>query len=153
MKKGDCSVTNRKMNVCIVVWSIAVMMSHDAALGEIKLPAMFTDHAVLQRDIPVPVWGWAEPGEEVKVSIAGQTEKTTADDKGKWRLTLKPLSVGEPQTLVVEGKNKLEVKDILVGEVWLCSGQSNMEFPLSGVVDSDLEVAAADHPQIRLVRV
>ncbi|HEX4416009.1 MAG TPA: sialate O-acetylesterase [Lacipirellulaceae bacterium] len=114
---------------------------------------MFTDHAVLQRDMPVPVWGWADPGEEVKVSIAGQTEKATADDKGNWRVTLKPLSVGEPLTLVVEGKNKLEVKDLLVGEVWLCSGQSNMEFALTNAQDGDLEIAAANHPQIRLVRV
>jgi sialate O-acetylesterase len=128
-------------------------LSSPFAAADVKLPAMFTDHAVLQRDMPVPVWGWAEPGEEVKVSIAGQTEKTTADDKGKWLVTLKPLSVGEPQRLVVEGKNKVEVKDILVGEVWLCSGQSNMEFALSNAVDSDLEIAAANHPQIRLVRV
>jgi sialate O-acetylesterase len=123
------------------------------AAADVKLPAMFTDHAVLQRDMPVPVWGWAEPSEEVKVSIAGQTEKTTADDKGNWQVTLKPLSVGEPQTLVVEGKNKLEIKDILVGEVWLCSGQSNMEFALTRAQDGDLEISAANHPQIRLVRV
>ena len=118
---------------------IAAMCS--LARADVKLPAMFTDHAVLQREMPVPVWGWAEPGEEVKVSLAGQTETTKADEKGKWRVTLKPLSVGEPQTLVVEGKNKLEVKDLLVGEVWLCSGQSNMEFALSGAQDGDLEIA------------
>ena len=88
---------------------------------------MFTDHAVLQRDMPVPVWGSADPGEEVTVTIAGQTHKTKADDKGKWRVTLEPLKVGEPLTLVVEGKNRVERNDILVGEVWLCSGQSNME--------------------------
>ena len=64
-----------------------------AGVADVKLPAMFTDHAVLQRDMPVPVWGWAEPGEEVKVSIAGQTEKTTADEKGKWRVTLEAALV------------------------------------------------------------
>ncbi len=64
--------------------------------ADVKLPAMFSDHAVLQRDMPVPVWGWAEPGEEVTVSIAGQTQKATADDKGKWSVKLDPLSVGEP---------------------------------------------------------
>jgi sialate O-acetylesterase len=121
--------------------------------ADVKLPAMFTDHAVLQRGMPVPVWGWAEPGEEVHVAIAGQTHKTKADDKGNWQVMLKPLSVGEPLKLVVEGKNRLEVKDILVGEVWLCSGQSNMELPLVAVMDSDLEISAAKHPQIRLVRV
>ncbi len=123
------------------------------ARANVKLPAMFTDHAVLQRDMPVPVWGSAEPGEEVTVTIAGQTHKTKADDKGKWHITLDKLSVGEPLTLVAEGKNRVEVKDILVGEVWLCSGQSNMEFALARSNDGDLEVSAANHPNIRIVRV
>lgn len=123
------------------------------ARAEVKLPAIFTDHAVLQRDMPVPVWGWADPGESVTVTIAGQTHKTKADNKGKWRVTLEPLSLGKPLTLVAEGKNRLERKDILAGEVWLCSGQSNMEFALISANNGDLEVAAADHPNIRLVRV
>lgn len=121
--------------------------------ADVKLPAMFTDHAVLQRDMPVPVWGWAAPGEEVHVAIAGQTHKTKADDKGNWQVALEPLKVGEPLKLVVEGKNRLEVNDILVGEVWLCSGQSNMEWPVTLSTNSDLEIAGANHPQIRLVRV
>jgi sialate O-acetylesterase len=122
--------------------------------AKLKLPSMFTDHAVLQREMPVPVWGTAEPGAEVHVAIAGQTHKTKADDKGNWTVTLKPLSLGEPLKLVVEsGGDRAEVNDILVGEVWLCSGQSNMEWPLSAATNSDLEIAAANHPQIRLVRV
>src|SRR4051794_24488312 len=123
------------------------------ARADVKLPAVFTDHAVLQRDMPVPVWGWADPSEEVSVTIAGQTHKTKADNKGKWRVTLEPLSIGGPLTLVVEGKNRIKRKDILAGEVWLCSGQSNMEFALISANNGDLEVAAADHPNIRLVRV
>src|SRR6186997_882157 len=90
------------------------------ARADVKLPAMFTDHAVLQRDMPVPVWGSADPGEEVTVTIARQTHKTKADDKGNWHVTLEPLKIGEPLTLVAEGKNRLERKDILAGEVWLC---------------------------------
>src|SRR4051812_21132817 len=113
------------------------------ASADVNPPAMFTDHAVLQREMPVPVWGWADPGEEVTVTIAGQTQKTKADEKGKWRVTLEPLKVGDPLTLVVEGKNRLERKDILVGEVWLCSGQSNMEFALANANNGDLDVAAA----------
>jgi sialate O-acetylesterase len=126
------------------------------ARADVKLPAMFTDHAVLQRDMPVPVWGWADPGEDVTVTIAGQTHKTKADEKGKWRVTLEPLKVGDPLTLVVTDSSKSHVaivKDILVGEVWLCSGQSNMEFSLDRANNGDLEVAAANHPNIRLVRV
>ncbi|MEX2309959.1 MAG: sialate O-acetylesterase [Pirellulales bacterium] len=117
------------------------------------MPAIFSDHAVLQRDMPVPVWGSAEPGEEVTVAIAGQTHNATADANGKWRVTLQPLSVGEPLKLIVEGKNRLERNDILVGEVWLCSGQSNMEWPVERSANADLEIPAAHHPRIRLVRV
>jgi sialate O-acetylesterase len=131
----------------------AALILYAHVRADVKLPAIFTDHAVLQRDMPVPVWGWADPGEEVAVTIAGQSHKTKADDKGKWRVTLEPLSFGKPLTLIAEGKNRIERKDILAGEVWLCSGQSNMEFALARANDGDLEVAAANHPDIRLVRV
>jgi sialate O-acetylesterase len=135
-------------------WVLFFGLLATSVQAELTLPAMFTDHAVLQREMPVPVWGTAEPGEEVHVVIAGQTLKTKADDKGNWSVTLKPLSVGKPLTLVVEsGKSRVEVKDLLVGEVWLCSGQSNMEFPLSAVTNGDLEISAANHPQIRLIAV
>jgi sialate O-acetylesterase len=121
--------------------------------ADVKLPAIFSEHAVLQRDMPVPVWGWADPGESVTVAIAGQTQKATTDANGKWRVTLSALSPGEPLTLVVEGNNRLERKDILVGEVWLCSGQSNMEWPVAASSNADLEIPVGDHPSIRLVRV
>jgi sialate O-acetylesterase len=133
--------------VCVILFSISIR-------ADVRLPAIFTDHAVLQRDMPVPVWGWADPGEDVAVTIAGQTHKVTADDKGKWRVTLGSLSVGEPLKLNVEGKDsRLERNDILVGDVWLCSGQSNMEWPVAASTNSDLEIAAANHPKIRIVRV
>lgn len=151
MRRTVKFVTQSVMVIGIALLVGAVMMS--VARADVKLPAMFTDHAVLQRDMPVPVWGWASPGEDVHVAIAGQTHKTKADDKGNWQVTLEPLKVGEPLKLVVEGKNRLQVNDILVGEVWLCSGQSNMEWPVSLATNSDLEIAAANHPQIRLVRV
>ena len=123
------------------------------AEADVKLPSMFTDHAVLQRDMPLPVWGTADPGEEVTVKIAGQTQKTKADDKGDWKVTLEPLKVGPALTLVVEGKNHLERNDILAGEVWLCSGQSNMEWPLKLTNNGDLEIAAANYPNIRVIAV
>jgi sialate O-acetylesterase len=132
---------------------LAILLIAPRASADVKLAAMFSDHAVLQRDMPVPVWGWAEPSEEVTVSIAGQTHKAMANDKGKWSVKLEPLSVGEPLTLVVEGKNRLERKDILVGEVWVCSGQSNMEWNVSNSTNSDLEIPAAKHPNIRVITV
>jgi len=125
------------------------------ARAEVRLPAIFSDHAVLQRDAKVPVWGWADPGEQVAVVIAGQTHTTTADENGKWRVTLEPLSAGEsPLKLVVEGKaSRIERNDLLVGEVWLCSGQSNMEWPVAASWNGDLDIAAAKRPNIRLVTV
>lgn len=131
-----------------------VLLFAGSVHADLKLPAMFTDHAVLQREMPVPVWGWAEPGAAVHVAIAGQTQKTKADEKGNWQVKLEPLSVGEPLKLVVEsGNERLQVNDILVGEVWLCSGQSNMEMSVNEVTNGDLEIAGAHNPQIRLVRV
>src|SRR3954465_5568244 len=105
-------MTNQKsVRLTIPIPTLALLSALNCwalpARADVKLPAMFTDHAVLQRDMPVPVWGWAEPGEEVPVTTAGQTQKTKADDKGKWRVTLDPLSVGKPLTLVVQGKNRL----------------------------------------------
>jgi len=114
---------------------------------------MLSDHMVLQRGEPVPIWGWAEPGEKIIVAIAGQTYETEADKEGRWRVDLTPLSVGDPLTLVVEGNNRLERTDILVGEVWVCSGQSNMEWPLVKSKGGKLALLTANHPQLRLISV
>lgn len=152
--RGELTRTSRWVRVGGALLTAAVMISVSSeSLAEVKLPAMFTDHAVLQRDMPLPVWGTADPGEEVKVEIGDQSKTTKADEKGNWQVVLDPLSPGDPLTLVVEGKNRLEVKDILVGEVWLCSGQSNMEWSVANSSNADLEIAAANHPNIRLITV
>ena len=114
---------------------------------------MFSDHAVLQRDMKVPVWGWAEPGEKVKVTIPNQKHTAEADADGRWQVTLEPLAAGGSFTMVVEGKNRLEIKDIQVGDVWLCSGQSNMEWSVADARDGDLEIPAANFPNMRLITV
>jgi sialate O-acetylesterase len=116
---------------------------------------LFVDHAVLQQGMPVPVWGTAEPREVVTVEIAGQKASTTTGDDGKWLVRLAPMKAGGPFTLTISGKNQVVLGDILVGEVWVCSGQSNMERQLGlrtgqqPITDWEKEVAAADHPQIR----
>lgn len=133
--------------------SLLLNLALSSARADVRLPAIFSDHAVLQRDMPVSVWGWADAGEEVTVEIAGQTKNATADQDGNWRVTLDPLPTGEPLKMVVEGNNRLQRNDLLVGEVWLCSGQSNMEWPVSLTSNADLEIPAARHPRIRLVRV
>ena len=127
-----------------------------AAQAEIKLPAIISDHMVLQTgDLPAPIWGWAEPGEEITVSLAGATKTSKAGVDGKWIVKLENLKPsGTPQTLTVKGRNTLTVHDVLAGEVWLCSGQSNMEMQVKGLhgqVDrADEEIAAANYPQIRM---
>ncbi len=121
--------------------------------AEVKLPALLSDHMVLQRGQTVPIWGWAEPGEKIIVAIAGQTHETQASEQGRWRVDLTPLSVGDPLTLVVEGNNRIERTDILVGEVWLCSGQSNMSWSLGQARDADLHLLTANHPNLRMLTV
>lgn len=123
-------------------------------LAELRLPSLFTNHMVLQRDMPAPVWGWAEPGDEVAVVFGDQTKTTTADDQGKWKVELDPLSLGEPRSLVVESNNdRLEVTDVLVGDVWICSGQSNMEWPVEASQDRELELLGDGNPDIRLLTI
>lgn len=113
---------------------------------------VFGDHMVLQREKPNRIWGWTLPGATVRVEIAGKTSTSTAAADGRWQTEFTPPSVGGPYTLVVDGPQKVEFHDILVGDVWLCSGQSNMEFPLAHAHNGAAEVAAANFPGIRLFR-
>jgi sialate O-acetylesterase len=124
-----------------------------AASADVKLPGVFADHMVVQRDVAVPVWGWAEPGEKVSVSLAGQTKTATADGAGKWTVKLDAIQAGGPHALKVQGNNTLEITDVMLGEVWLCSGQSNMEMSVGGSANRDAEIAAAKYPGIRMMSV
>ena len=121
------------------------------ASAEVKLAGVFGDHMVLQRDVAVPVWGWADPDEAVTVILGGQTKTATTEADGKWSVRFDALQAGAPLQLQAKGKqNTVTLKDVLVGEVWLCSGQSNMEMTVGGVTNKAAEIAAADHPQIRM---
>jgi sialate O-acetylesterase len=122
-----------------------------AAFADVRLPNVFTDHMVLQRDKPVKVWGWAAPGEKITIRLAGKSAGATATAAGEWKVELPALSAGGPHELTVTGKNTLQVSDILVGEVWLCSGQSNMEFELRGALNAQQEIKDADYPQLRML--
>ena len=119
--------------------------------ADVRLPAVFSDHMVLQRGNVAPVWGWAEPGEKVMVQFAGQTKSATAGDDGKWMVRLDAINntkvTGE---LKVSGRNTVIVKDVLVGEVWVASGQSNMAMTVGRCLNADQEAAAAKYPQIRM---
>lgn len=124
-----------------------------AATADVRLPAVFADHMVLQREAALPVWGWAEPGEKVTVTLAGQTKTATADNAGKWAVKLGAIQAAGPHVLKVEGKNTLEIADVLLGEVWLCSGQSNMAMSVGGSANREAEIAAAKYPGIRMFTV
>ena len=137
-----------------------VLAAASVGLGEVKVDRMFSDHMVLQRDMPVPVWGTADAGEKVTVTFAGQTKAATADAAGKWMVRLDALKVSaKGRTLVVQstsGNRKLEMTDVLVGEVWVGSGQSNMAGGTGGYARRDEVLAAmvkaGPYPKLRLYR-
>src|SRR3954471_4761079 len=125
-----------------------------APRADVKLPAVLSDHMVLQQQMSVPVWGTADAGEEVTVTFGQQKQSAKAGQDGKWAVKLSPLQASEkPAELTVAGKNTLTLKDILVGEVWVCSGQSNMEFRVAQAKNAQEEIAEAKHPNIRLFSV
>ena len=130
--------------------AIATFLSFACSLrADVRLPALFSDKMVLQRGIRLPVWGWAEDGEEVTVSFRGETAKTKAKN-GKWAIKLSRQKAGGPDTLVVQGKNKIVINDVLVGEVWICSGQSNMEWPLNQSFEAAPDIAVSANANLRL---
>lgn len=121
--------------------------------AEIRPASIFTDHMVLQRDLPIPVWGTAAPEEKVTVKLAGESTTVQADAAGKWMVRLKPLSAAENLELQVTGSAStapVVFTDVAIGEVWICSGQSNMQFKLSSTKNSVKEVDAANYPKMRL---
>lgn len=123
------------------------------AQAEVRLPALFSDHMVLQQGEAVAVWGWADAGETVTVSVAGQKRTGKAGADGRWRIKLHRLKAGGPHTLTVSGKNSVVINDVLVGEVWLGSGQSNMAMAVSRAKDFEAERANSNLPQIRMFKV
>ncbi|MBT3470161.1 MAG: sialate O-acetylesterase [Opitutae bacterium] len=133
---------------------IACLVFALTASADVKLPNVIGSDMVLQRDLPVPIWGWAEAGEEVSVSFAGQTKKTKAGSDGNWMVKLGALKASaNPSSLTVKGNNEIKLENILVGEVWICSGQSNMEWNIRGSMNGNEEVAASDQPLVRLFNV
>ncbi|MGN6641598.1 MAG: sialate O-acetylesterase [Verrucomicrobiota bacterium] len=145
-------MTQQRRTILLTLGLLGSLGLHQAR-ADVKLPALFSDHMVLQRDMAVPVWGWADPGETVTLNIAGQTKTATADAKGKWSVKMEKLSAQEPVTLTVKGKNTVTVQDVLIGEVWLAAGQSNMQLPVSAVTNAWVEKASAKFPQIRMFTV
>ncbi|MFD2720379.1 sialate O-acetylesterase [Hymenobacter monticola] len=138
-----------KFNTFAVALLLSVPLVHKAA-GQVRLPRLVSDGMVLQREADVRIWGWAKPGEAVAVSFLGKTHKATTGADGKWTVQLPRLKAGGPYEMNIKASNQVAVKDILVGDVWLCSGQSNMETPMSRLRDKYPDVVAqAANPKIR----
>ena len=133
------------------IFSLVAILSATIPLrAELALAPLFRDRAVIQRDKEVPIWGRAEPGENISVSFKGQTQQTKADEAGKWEVKLAAMPASaDPTELVVTGKNIVTVRDVLVGEVWFCSGQSNMAFHVSKTANGEEAARKADFPLIR----
>ena len=123
------------------------------ARAEVRLPAIISDNMVLQQGVKLRIWGNANAGERVTVTFDKKSADAVADAQGRWQVWLDPLKAGGPLELTVKGTNVLTIKNVLVGEVWLCSGQSNMEWPLINTVDGAQTVAQANHPEMRLFTV
>lgn len=134
--------------LCVIFFmSLAVAVN-----AEVKMSNLFSDNMVLQRDIPVPVWGTADAGEKVAVKIGGTEAAAVADANGKWLVKLTPMKVNStPQEMIVRGKNTLTMKNILVGDVWMCSGQSNMEWPLSASSPKE-DLESVNYPNLRRIK-
>lgn len=120
-------------------------------VAEVSVPNIFSEHMVLQRDQKNRVWGKAAAAEKVSVKIAGQTKDTTADANGLWQVELDPLPAGGPHELIIKGSNEIKIGDVLVGEVWICSGQSNMQWTVNNSTNADLERLAANNPKLRMI--
>jgi sialate O-acetylesterase len=134
--------------------SALLILIASASIGraDIKLPAVFSDSMVLQRDKPIAVWGWAGDGEKVSVSLNGQAATAQAEN-GKWIAYLPKMAAGGPHKLEARGNNSITVENILIGDVWICSGQSNMEWPMTRSFEPQKDIASAENDQIRLFTV
>src|SRR5215211_2902021 len=133
--------------------SLLLLALADPARADVRVPSVVGDNMVLQQGRKARVWGWAEPGERVTVSFRGEKATATADARGRWEVFVGPHKAGGPYELTVTGRNTLNFRNVLVGEVWVCSGQSNMEWSLANAQDGAREAAAAVYPFIHLFTV
>ncbi len=132
---------------------LLILILTSVAHAEVRLPAIISDNLVLQQGTKVRIWGNATAGERVVVTFQNKSAETVADAEGRWQVFIGPLNKDGPAELTVKGNNVLTIKNVLVGEVWLCSGQSNMEWPLANTIGATETVAQANYPEIRMFRV
>ena len=135
------------------IFFISSLLLLTTGTAQVKLPGIFSDHMVLQRNQRLPIWGWSSPNEKVTVLFRSQSKETRADNQGKWQIILDPETAGGPFDLTVNASNSIVLHDVLIGEVWVCSGQSNMEFALNSSLNAEAEIKMADYPEIRHIKI
>lgn len=141
---------NFKLLFLISIFSFLSILNANA---DVKLPRIFSSNMVLQQGIKIPVWGWADKGERITITFNKKTIRTKADNKGKWKIKLPVQEYGGPFTMTVKGKNTITFDNILIGDVWVCSGQSNMEFRVDQTNNAEEEISNANYANIRLFTV
>jgi sialate O-acetylesterase len=142
-------------SILLVFCLVLLSSTAGAVFADVKLPAVIGDNMVLQRGKAARIWGWAEPDEQIMVSVSWRTVRwaVTADKKGKWSFEMTPPKTSGPHEMTLSGKNTITIKNILVGEVWVCSGQSNMQMSVRSSANAEQEISGADYPNIRLFSV
>jgi sialate O-acetylesterase len=147
------SLNPKLLRLLITFTLLGMSQGSEYAVAEVRMPALFSDGMVLQQKNPMPVWGWAEPNEPITVKFRKQTLTTRASRNGRWQVLFNGENPGGPDVMTIEGQNLIEIQNILVGEVWLCSGQSNMAWPVQRSMNSEREIESATWPNIRLFTV
>ena len=152
MKSNPPDWSRNFNNACLILF--AILATSSICFSEIKTPSVIGDNMVLQQNQKNPIWGWDNPAETIIVKIAGQSHKTKADSNGYWKVTLDPMKASSsPKKMTIQGSSSLTYENILIGEVWLCSGQSNMGWSLGQADDKDLEAMSAKFPNLRLISI
>jgi len=153
----QCVALNSEKSSMMIVrrcqWMMVLMLTLMASTAQanVRLPAVISNNMVLQKEIPLPIWGWADPGEAVTVTLGDDVATAKADGRGQWKVTLQAIKVaGGPLEMTVKGKNEIKISNILVGEVWAGSGQSNMQWNVAQSTNGAQEIANAKFPKIRL---
>ena len=141
------------MRTCVLMLLAASVFACHQAVAAMKVAAIFGNGMVLQRDMEVPVWGWAEKGEKITVEFNGCVKTAVTGQDGKWMAKIGPFSAGGPYVMKISGSSTRDISDIMVGEVWVCSGQSNMQWSLGQMENAEKEIAEANYPDLRLVTV
>jgi len=130
-----------------------LILGHHMTVADVSMPYVFSSNMVLQRNIEIPVWGWASPGERINITLGEQKIRTKAEESGKWFVKLPAMKAGGPYEMIVDGKNQIRFTNVMIGDVWVCSGQSNMEWRVLQSNNAEDEIASANHPNIRLFTV